>query len=215
MALVLIVEDDHLISNLIKKNLSLVGHTCLQAADGLQALGVIEEHRPELILLDVMLPYLSGFDLIEKIKDIPIIFITAKDSLEDRVKGLRLGAEDYIVKPFEMLELLARVDVVLRRYRKGTEEWTSGDVTVNFDTQVVKKQDEVCELTHQEYLLLETLIKNRNVVLSREKLLELAWGYDYGGDSRTVDVHIQRLRKKLGWSAYIKTVYKSGYRLEV
>ncbi|WP_066713309.1 response regulator transcription factor [Clostridium sp. Marseille-P299] len=215
MAHILIVEDEEAISYLIKKNLELVGYYCSQAYDGKTALERLKVEKFDLILLDVMLPYLSGFELMKHIKDTPVIFITAKGNLEDRILGLTSGAEDYIVKPFEILELIARINIVLRRRTTNNEMITINHVQVDLNSKVVKYKGEVQELTPQEFTLLEVLIINRNLAMSREKLLELAWGFDYEGDTRTVDVHIQKLRKKLGLEEQIKTIYKLGYRLEM
>ncbi|HBI62789.1 MAG TPA: DNA-binding response regulator, partial [Lachnospiraceae bacterium] len=155
-----------------------------------------------------------GFELISEIPDTPVIFVTAKGELEDKLTGLSLGAEDYIVKPFEMLELLARVNVILRRSQKE-EVIQIGSVQVNLNKRTVETGGREVALTPQEYNLLEVLVQNKNIALSREKLLELAWGYDYEGETKTVDVHIQKLRKKLGLEQEIKTITKLGYRLEV
>ena len=214
MANILVVEDDKNISELVKRNLTLVGHTCTCCYDGLSGLEVLQEQTFDLILLDVMLPGVSGFDFITKVSDTPIIFVTAKGELQDRLQGLELGAEDYIVKPFEMLELIARINVVLRRNEKD-ETVHIGPVEVDLKKRVVLSEGEEVILTPQEFSLLEVLIINKNIALSREKLLELAWGYDYIGDTKTVDVHIQKLRKKLGLDNEIRTITKLGYRLEV
>ena len=213
MANILVVEDDKHISELVKLNLTLVGHTCTCCYDGLSGLEVLQEQTFDLILLDVMLPGVSGFDFITKVLDTPIIFITAKGELQDRLQGLELGAEEYIVKPFEMLELIARINVVLRRNEKD-ETVHIGPVEVDLKKRVVLSEGEEVILTPQEFSLLEVLIINKNIALSREKLLELAWGYDYMGDTKTVDVHIQKLRKKLGLDNEIRTITKLGYRLE-
>lgn len=215
MASILIVEDELPINTLIKKNLELVGHTCSCAYDGQAAVEVVEQHAYDLILLDVMLPGLDGFEVFEKIRGIPTIFLTAKGTLSDRVKGLTMGADDYLTKPFEMLELLARVDAVLRRTKKEAKCFAIDNVTINFDSRQVFLDGAVIDCTPKEFDLLKALVVNRNIALSREKLLNLAWGYDFEGDSRTVDVHIQKLRKKLGLEERIMTVYKLGYRLEV
>lgn len=215
MADILIVEDEKNINELIKRNLQLVGHNCVQCFDGHQALKELYKGKYDLILLDVMLPGISGFDLIPKLGDTPVIFVTAKGELEDKIKGLSLGAEDYIVKPFEMLELIARVGVVLRRNNKTEKMFVLNNVRVDLEKRTVEAENGKIELTPQEYNLLEILIENKNIALSREKLLELAWGYDYEGETKTVDVHIQKLRKKLKWENEIKTIMKMGYRLEV
>ncbi|WP_085834101.1 response regulator transcription factor [Clostridium merdae] len=215
MANILIVEDEYTINELIKRSLQLVGHTCFCVYDGKAALEEMQTDRYDLILLDVMLPEQDGFSLFEKENRTPTIFLTAKDSLVDRIKGFSLGADDYITKPFEMLELTARVEAVLRRTRKDTRVFELENVRVEFDGRLVYRNQQMVDLTPKEYELLEVLITNRNIALSRDKLLELVWEYDFEGDCRTVDVHIQKLRKKLGWEACIKTVYKLGYRLEV
>ena len=218
MAKILIVEDEKSINDLILMNLSLVGHKCKQAFDGNEAFNVLNKYNPDLILLDVMIPYIDGFSLMQKkaFKEIPVIFLTAKDSVADKVKGLNLGADDYITKPFEAVELIARVDAVLRRTKKFMKsEYIIGNVFVNILERKVKVNDKEVELTNREFMLLEVLINNRNIALSRERLLDLVWGYDFEGDARTVDVHITKLRKKLGLENYIKTVYKLGYRLEI
>lgn len=162
-----------------------------------------------------MLPKLDGFQVLEELmEDIPVIFLTARSAVEDRVKGLKLGADDYIVKPFDMTELQARVESVLRRTHKTDKKFELGDVCVDLSSRQVFYKNGHIDFTPQEFLLIETLITNRNIALSRDKLLEIAWGYDYRGDTRTVDVHIHNIRKKLCWENVIKTVYKVGYRLE-
>ena len=216
MATILIVEDENAINTLIKKNLELVGHTCVSVFDGEAVFDEIEKQTFDLILLDIMLPKLDGFQVIEELKEnIPIIFLTARNAVEDRVKGLKLGADDYIVKPFDMLELQARVESVLRRFNKAEKTFSLGDVKVDLSGQQIYYKDSIVEFSPKEFQLIEALIKNRNIALSRDKLLEIAWGYEFGGDTRTVDVHIHSIRKKLNWENVIKTVYKLGYRLEV
>lgn len=215
MANILIVDDEVAINDMIKRNLKMVGHACDQAYDGREAMQKLEDGNYDLILLDVMLPYLSGFEIIQEVKNTPVIFITAKDNINDKLNGLTSGAEDYIVKPFDVLELIARINIVIRRTQKNGNRVAIDDVVVDLDSKLVTYQREEVELKPQEYQLLEVLIINRNLVLSREKLLELAWGYDFEGDTRTVDVHIQKLRKKLGFEERIKTVYKTGYRLQI
>jgi DNA-binding response OmpR family regulator len=215
LARILIVEDEYPINNLISKNLTLTGHECLSAYDGLSAIELIQSTKLDLIILDVMLPGLSGFDLIKLIGDIPVIFVTAKSGLEDRLKGLSLGADDYIVKPFAMQELLARVSVVLRRTKRDDNTISFDGLTVDMGSRKVYRGSEKINLTPKEYALLEVLITHRNLALSREKLISMVWTYDYEGDTRTVDVHIQQLRQKLGLKDRIKTIYKVGYRLEL
>lgn len=217
MRKILIVDDEERIRELIKMNLELAGYECSEAEDGEAAIEKMKEMKPDLALLDIMLPKKNGYEIAEDFikADIPIIFLTAKDSVVDKVKGLKLGADDYIVKPFESMELLARIEAVLRRKGKDNEEFEFKGVKINFSTREVKVNNEPVEMTAQEFSLLEVLIKNKNLALSREKLLESAWGYDYYGDTRTVDMHIQRLRKKLNWENVIVTVFKYGYRLEI
>ncbi|MCL1882941.1 MAG: response regulator transcription factor [Defluviitaleaceae bacterium] len=215
MAHILIVEDDQDINDLIARNLKLIGHSYKQVFDGNQAVKIVSENDFDLILLDIMLPGMDGFEVIKKIHFAPVIFITAKDALEHKLKGLKLGADDYIVKPFEMLELLSRIEVVLRRTNKNATTFGLDNAVVNMSDKTVKVDGTHIDLSPQEFELLEVLIRNQNIALSREKLLELAWGYDYVGETRTVDNHIQKLRSKLGWGERIKTIYKLGYRLEV
>ena len=214
MANILIVEDEEVIHELIKRNLSLVGHICHSAFDGKEALECLADKRFDLMILDIMLPKEDGFSVMRQAKGQPTIFLTARDSLNDRMTGFSLGADDYIIKPFEMLEMLARVEAVLRRTQTSASTFQLDKVLINFDSRQVYREQELLELTPKEYELLEVLVKNRNIALARERLLELGWGYDFEGETRTVDVHIQKLRKKTGWENRIKTVYKMGYRLE-
>ena len=215
MAKILVVEDEQIINDLIVKHLTLVGHVCLSAYEGVEALSLIREYQPDLIILDVMLPGLDGFDLAKLITNVPIIFVTAKNNLSDKLKGLSLGAEDYIVKPFEMQELLARVRVVLRRTKREANEFNLDGLLIDFGARKVYRGGEEIVLTPKEFALLETLVQNRNIALTREKILRLVWTYDYEGDTRTVDVHVQKLRQKLGLKDRIKTIYKVGYRLGI
>lgn len=215
MEQILVVEDDKNIGRLIQLNLRLAGYESRLCNNGTEMQAALEEQKFHLIILDVMLPGASGFELINLRGDTPVIFVTAKGELDDKLQGLSLGAEDYIVKPFEMLELIARVKVVLRRFHKEETVFRLGDVVVDQENRTVKRSGELISLTPREFTLLSTLIDNRNIALSREKLLEIAWGWDFEGETKTVDVHIQRLRKKLGWEQYIQTVTKVGYRLEV
>lgn len=217
MANILIVEDEPAINELMKRTLSLTGHLCFQAYTGMDALKLIntEIDQPDLILLDINLPDIDGFQVMEHIGNIPVIYVTARDEVPDRVKGLNGGAEDYIIKPFAMEELVARVQVVLRRFHREEKIFAIDDVTVDVEKHKVTKNGLDVELTNREFELLRILLININIALSRNQLLDLAWGIDYFGDDRTVDVHIQRLRKKLGLEAYIKTIFKYGYRLEI
>ena len=217
MIRILIVEDEKPIADLLDMSLTAAGYTCDCRMSGTEAADAVGEKRYDLILLDVMLPGIDGFELMEYLAPlgIPVIFITARSAVKDRIKGLKLGADDYIVKPFEIAELLARVETVLRRCRRTDGTITVGDVTVDTQSRVVTKAGEVVPLTAKEYALLLLFLQNRNIALFRETIYERVWENDYMGDSRTVDLHVQRLRKKLGWQERITAVYKVGYRLEV
>lgn len=211
---ILIVEDERKLNHLIKESLTTVGYNCFQAFYGMEALRILEAETLDIIILDVQLPDVNGFKLIKSIKDVPVIFLTAKDSIENRVTGLNLGAEDYIVKPFALDELLARIHVVLRRKDKETI-FSVSNLVVDLNKKRVTLGGKNINLTPQEYSLLEVFILNKNIALSREQLINQAWEMDFLGEDRTVDVHVQRLRKKLFLEDYLKTIFKFGYRLEV
>ena len=213
---ILVVEDEAPIRDLISINLQLVGYEVFTAEDGIIAEKFLENQKVDLVLLDVMIPGIDGFSLIEKIKkhNIPVIFVTAKESVLDRVKGLRLGAEDYIIKPFETIELLARIEVVLRRYNKNKQIIKFKNIEVDTEQRIVNLNNKEVYLTVKEYELLVLLLQNKNMALSRDQILERVWGFEYGGETRTVDIHIQRIREKLDLKNNIKTVFKVGYRLE-
>ena len=217
MIRILIVEDEKPISNLIRMSLSRAGYGCTCVYDGNEAADLLEQQPFDLILLDVMRPGCDGFELMEYIRPLgtPVIFITAKNSVSDRVRGLRMGADDYIVKPFEVLELLARVDVVLRRYNKVDCLLEIGGLTIDTRSMQVRRGEEEIQLTRKEYDLLVLFARNPGTALYRETIYERVWGGDYTGESRTVDLHIQRLRKKVGWEKRLKAVSKVGYRLEL
>ena len=217
MIKILIVEDEKPIAKLIEMNLTDEGYECTCAYDGLQAADLLEEHTYDLILLDIMLPEIDGIELFEYIRplEIPVIFLTAMGSTKNRVDGLNLGAEDYIVKPFEIVELLARVKVVLRRYNKTESRLTIGtDIELLLDSHSVIKNGVRIDMTPKEFDLLVLFARNKNISLYRDKIYELAWVIDPQGDTRTLDVHIQRIRKKLGLEKKLKTIYRYGYRLE-
>lgn len=216
MAKILIVEDDTSINDLIAMNLSIMGYECEKVFNGDMAAEMIMRDKFDLILLDIMLPGASGMELLKSniCEDTKVILITAKGGLNDKLEAFNLGAYDYIVKPFEMLELIARVKVALKD-DDTQDNIRIKDVEIKLKEHKILKSGMEVDLTLLEYNLLEALIINKNVALSREKLLELVWGYDFIGDSRTVDVHIMKLRKKLDFDDIIKTVYKMGYRLEV
>ena len=214
---VLIAEDNESIANLIKLSLRQMGYTCDIAYDGEQAANLVEKKIYDLVLLDVMMHKIDGFTLFEYIHqlDIPVIFITAKNSVNDRVKGLKMGADDYIVKPFEILELQARVEVVLRRYNKTSKVIELGGLQIDTESMVVKKDGEELKLTPKEYDLLVFLARNPNKALYRETIYERVWGGELEYGSKTVDLHIQRLRKKAGWEKRLVAVSKVGYKLEI
>lgn len=216
MVEILIVEDEKAISDLIKINLSMAGYSCTTAYDGKEAADLLENRNFDLVLLDVMLPEISGFELMEYIRpmSIPVIFITAMGSLDNRVKGLTSGAEDYIVKPFEIAELMARVNIVLRRYKKTDKQLEFRDIVIDIDNQMVTKNGEQIELTPKEFELITLLVRNVGITLVRDKIYEEIWGMEYSVETRTLDLHIQRLRKKLDLNTSLKTVFKVGYRLE-
>jgi len=213
---ILIVEDDVHISKIIKMNLNIVSYETMEVYDGEAALELVQQEKFNLILLDVMIPKLDGFELMKRIKpyNIPVIFLTARNSVYDKVDGLKLGADDYMVKPFEAIELLARIETVLRRYEKEEQVMAFQNLLVDLDKREVTKQGKVVELTPKEYDLLVVLLKNKNIALSREQFIDKVWGGDYYGETRTVDMHIKSLRKKLELQDHIKTIYKLGYRLE-
>ena len=215
MAKILIVEDEKAINDLIRFNLELVGHKCFQVFDGKAGLEEAFGAKYDLVILDVMLPEYSGFEIMEYIEETPVIFVTARSAPNDKIKGLRLGADDYITKPFDILELVERVKAVLRRTKADTAYFEFDGIRIEFDNRRVYKNGEEIQLKPREFDLLEVLVNNRNLALSREKLLRLVWEFDYEGDTRTVDVHIQRLRQKLGIAERIQTVYKTGYRFEI
>lgn len=217
MIRILIVEDERPIANLIDWNLTSYGYSCQKVYDGLAAADLILENSYDLILLDIMLPGVDGYSLLEQIKPTgtPVIFLTAKGCVADRVQGLRAGADDYLVKPFEIVELLARVETVLRRVGKSKDRIQIGDVIIDESSMQVTKAGAPVALTKKEFDLLLLFARNQNMALFRESIYERVWEAEYTGDSRTVDLHVQRLRKKLGWQNQLTAVYKVGYRLEV
>lgn len=216
MTKILIIEDEEPISDLLKMNLNFAGYETYQSFDGEIGLESVNKNDVDLVILDIMLPKIDGYELLPKIikKGIPVILLTAKDDLKNRVRGLNMGADDYIVKPFETLELLARVNTVLRRTSKKQSTFEFDNIILDIDKKTVSKDGNEIIVTFKEFELLKTLIENKGIVMSREKLLQIVWGYDFEGDTRTVDMHIQKLRKKLSTDK-IKTLFKSGYRLDV
>lgn len=217
MLRILIVEDEEAIARMIAVNLECSGYTTVVFHNGQEAAEALAEDSDySLALLDVMLPGMDGFQLFEVVraKGIPAIFLTAKDDVVSKVTGLRGGAEDYIVKPFEVLELMVRIEKVLERTGALKKSETICGLDVDFEAMRVTRDGEELHLKTMEFKLLEVLIRNKNKAVSREKLLSLVWGTDFVGETRTVDVHIAQLRKKLGLEDAIKTIPKFGYRLE-
>ena len=217
MIKILIVEDEKAISNFIKLSLTKAGYICSCAYDGAVAADMIDADLYDLILLDVMPPCVDGFELMEYIRPlcIPVIFLTARNELNDRVKGLRMGAEDYIVKPFEVIELLARVDVVLRRNKKSGNIIEIGGLCIDVNAMRVTRNGEEVSLTRKEYDLLLLFARNPDMALYRETIYERVWGGDFEPGSKTIDLHVQRLRKKTGWENKLQSINKVGYRLAV
>ena len=219
---ILIIEDERPINNLIRSTLTADGYSCDCAFDGKEGADLIEQRQYDLILLDLMLPEISGYDVLEYIRSlgniraaqIPVIIISAMGQVQDRIRGLHLGADDYLCKPFQIGELAARVEAVLRRSGHSNEKIQIGDVLISPASRQVWKAGTPVELTVKEFDLLAELARHKNVVLSREKLYETVWQEEYTGETRTLDSHIQKLRKKLGWNGQIKTVFRIGYRLE-
>ena len=211
---ILIVEDENAISDLIKLSLTRAGYRCQVAEDGNTAADLLMENSYDLVLLDIMLPGIDGYELLEYSEDMPVIFITAKGSVADRVHGLKLGADDYIVKPFDPSELTARVEAVLRRAGKGSAALTAFGVEIDTVARRVWRGSNEIPMTPHEFDLLEFLLRNRGMALYRETLFEQIWGGDLEQGNRTLDLHILRLRQKLDWKEHIRTVFKIGYMLE-
>lgn len=213
---ILIVEDEEAIANLLKMNLEEAGYQCEWAADGKAGADLIEGGQYDLVLLDIMLPEIDGFELLEYCKPLgmPVIFITAKGGVDTVVRGLKAGADDYVVKPFQIGEVLARIEVVLRRYGKVSGKLNFQDIEIDSISRMVKKAGKTIDLTVKEFDLLVELVQNKNVALYRDRLYERVWKEPFLGDTRTLDSHIQRLRKKCGLERQIKTVFRIGYRLE-
>lgn len=216
MIRILAVDDERPIAELLRLSLNRAGYQCVCAYDGIEAANLIEKESFDLILLDIMLPGIDGFELMDYIRatDIPVIFLTAKNAVSDRVKGLRMGAEDYMVKPFDVLELLARVEGVLRRHGKLQSVIRIGDLEINTLSMQVTRGGTEIALTRKEYELLLLFARNVGVVLSKNTIYERVWGGEYPENTRTVELHIQRMKKKVGWDDRIKPVYGIGYRLE-
>jgi DNA-binding response OmpR family regulator len=211
MANILFVDDESAIRDMLKTVLKLAGHRPLEAADANQARQILQEQGADLALVDIMMPGEDGFSLARDLiaSGIPVLFLTAKTAVQDRVRGLRMGAEDYVLKPFEPEELLARIDVILRRTQPKVYE--EKNLRIDFDGRSVIVRGKPVTLTMTEFDLLALLVRNAGAALSRDKILSSVWGWDFIGETRTVDVHIQHLRAKLGNNT-IETIYKYGYR---
>ena len=216
MRRILIAEDEIAINKMICMNLNITGYETIPMYDGQEVLDYLSSSgTADLAIVDVMMPRVDGFSLLAPLMQhqIPVIFLTARDDLESKIKGLTGGAEDYIVKPFEMLELIVRIEKVLSRFGKAEEVLELDGVTLDMQKRRVIRGGEILSLTPIEYNLLCSLARNKNIALSREKLLHEIWGFDFEGETRTVDVHVASLRKKTG--VRIVAVPKVGYRLEV
>lgn len=213
---ILIAEDERPIADLIELTLTGAGYTCEQANDGETAADLIAERDYELAILDIMLPKVDGYELLGYLRSVgtPVIFVTAKTTLNDRVRGLRLGADDYLTKPFEPLELVARVESVLRRTGRANVILQAFGVSLDPAARTVEQNGKPVHLSPREFELLELLMRNRGMTLYREVLYERLWGDDEDFDTRPLDLCITRLRKKLGWKQEICTVFRVGYRLE-
>ncbi|TFE25413.1 response regulator transcription factor [Cohnella luojiensis] len=227
MKKILVIDDEEAIRDLIELVLKRENFLVLTAENGGTGLKELDSFKPDLVLLDLMLPDYSGYDLCKEItkkQAIPVIMLSAKNEIIDKVLGLELGAEDYLTKPFDNRELIARIKVVLRRYENSDQKRYSEDKQMNYgelafdlETKVVLKNGTPVSLTAKEFKILETLLKRPGKIFTRDELLEIVWGYDYLGDSRSVDMTIMRLRKKLEDDAenpkYVKTIYGFGYQL--
>lgn len=214
MIKILVVEDDINISKMIQTTIEMGGYQAEVCHDGNTGLTLLNSNKFDLALLDVMLPGSNGFDIISKRNNsTPVIFITAKQDVMDKVSGLKLGAEDYIVKPFEAMELLARIEVILRRYNKEDHILTYDNIVIDIKEHSCKQNGEPIALTPKEFEVLIFFIRHPDVAISRGQLLSSIWGYEFEGESRTVDIHIQQLRKKLCLKNKLVTLPKLGYRL--
>ena len=214
---ILVIEDDRAISELLCMNLTIAGYETVATYDGIEAQRLLLWNEDaDLAVVDIMLPGKDGFALMEdfRAKNLPVIYLTAKDDVASKVKGLKLGAEDYIVKPFEMLELLVRIEKILERTGRAKRILTIKNIQADLQSHQILKDGIPVNLKPLEYDLFILLLQNKNIALGREELLKRVWGEEYLGESRTVDVHIGQLRKKLELYDEIKTIPKLGYRLE-
>lgn len=215
---ILIVEDDENITKMLKATLAIGGYAYDAVADGDSAVETILAGNYDVVLLDVMLPGRDGFAVLESVRAagsaVSVIFLTALGAVADKVRGLRGGAEDYVVKPFEAVELLARIEVVLRRAGKGETHLSYGDVRIDIDRHTVEKAGAPVLLTPKEFDVLVFFMQHLDVAVTRDQLLSNVWGYEFAGESRTVDIHVQQVRRKLGLQGQLITIPKLGYRLE-
>ena len=220
MSRILIIEDDEDINRLLYKILSREGYQVVQAFSGTEGKLRLEQELPDLILLDLMLPGMKGQEITEYVRkekqsNVPIIILSAKSALEDKVELLTMGADDYLTKPFGVMELIARVKAMLRRTMEEDKFLSVGDVFLDDEKRMVYVHEQPCTLTYKEYELLKLLLYNAGVVVSREIILERVWGIDFEGESRTLDMHIRTLRQKLGEAgAMIRTIRNVGYMIE-
>lgn len=214
---ILVIEDEEAINDVICMSLRATGYEVCSFLDGDDASASLEgRHEYDCAVVDVMLPGKDGFELLPELRKhrIPVIFLTARGELRDKVRGLAGGAEDYMVKPFEMLELLIRIDKILKRGGAGQEKISIGDVVIDREKRVVTKSGQEVYLKPMEFDCLMMLVRNRNKALTRSQMLGALWGMEFEGETRTVDAHIGRIRKKLGFEDVIKTIPRIGYRLE-
>lgn len=213
---ILIVEDDVHIAKMIEATLLMGNYESEICSHGKEAVHLILEGDYDLVLLDIMLPEIDGFEIVKRVqkKGTPIIFLTALQDVADKVKGLRLGAEDYIVKPFEAIELLARIEVVLRRYHKSKTKYEYASIVLDTLQHTVYKNEKLVSLTPKEFQVLLFFLQNIDIVITRDRLLSEVWGYEFEGETRTVDMHIQQIRRKLDLYDDLMTIPKLGYRLE-
>lgn len=221
MAKILIVEDEKRMQSIIVEYMQKGGYTCITADDGVEALTILKSNNIDLMILDIMMPYLDGFSVCRvsrEMTNIPIIILTAKGEEEDKLKGYEYGADDYITKPFSPKVPLAKVNALLRRYTTDIPKnsLSLGKIFIMVASRQVYVEDKLIDLTYKEFELLRLFMENPNQVFSREKLLNCIWGYDFEGNTRTVDTHIKTLRKKLGSEGHhIVTLIRSGYKFEV
>ncbi|WPC42307.1 response regulator transcription factor [Clostridium sp. JS66] len=224
---ILVIDDEKSILNLIKMNLKLEGYEVIVSMNGIEGIEKFKKEKPDLVILDIMLPDISGHEVIQKFQeinnDIPVIMVTAKSQINDKLLGLQLGADDYITKPFNSTELILRIKAITKRITKKDKEEVHKNNEINLGAiKVLKNERKVLvdgkevNMTYKEFNTLLLMIENHNKVFTRDELLEKVWGYEYEGNSRAVDILIQRLRKKLSpYSQSVKTIYGVGYKLEI